>query len=179
MEEVHVRHTDIEHNVTAALVVCDNTIYLDIKPLLESMHYKHLTQVSRVFLSFHLSFLFPFMRGKTLPANFACENKRRQRVKETLAQDWSLAVLSIERKQNNGLRWSWLVLTAETLRTEDRPQPLRGRTGVTWLSLRFKTATIMLILFTSLVDMQEMLCAVQSSVCLFGIVHFSTQSLEL
>lgn len=40
---------------------------------------------------------------------------------------------------------------AVTLPTEDEPLPFRGRTGVTRLSLRFKTATMVEILFTGLI----------------------------
>lgn len=40
---------------------------------------------------------------------------------------------------------------AVTLPMEDEPLPFRGKTGVTQLSLRFKTATMVQILFTGLI----------------------------
>lgn len=106
---------------------------------------------------FDSSFL--LVRKQLLPAGSGFSWEKR-RLKETL-HDWCLSALSVDRKQNKGWGWRWLVCTAETLPMEDKALAFRGWTGITWLSLRFKTAAMVLISFTGLIrDMRGMVCPV-------------------
>lgn len=146
-EGVRVQHSSVEHVVTA----CVGGLHTLMQPLISMQSLDWIMSLSAFDRSWSWSPLVSvWLRSRSLPADAPSEEDLR---KHLLQIDlwWSYQPTGDRTMCRGG---------TELQQTEDRPWPSGGWTAVIRLSLRFKAAVMVLILFTGRADMREMLCVV-------------------